>query len=232
MTLSANQPYFFPYLPYWQLIDCADLFLVSDDYAFKKHSWIPRNRIQIGGRIYYFRVEVRSQSCHRQIGETSMLPPDSGKKLRTLEMAYHRAPCFADGYALCERVLRYETRNLCDFLVNSIREVCRYLYIDTPVAFTSQVPGNSSLRREERIYDFCRYFGADRYINAIGGQDLYGFDAFRRRGIELGFIHSEIPPYRQFGRTFIPDLSVIDAMMFVPREQLRDMLDKRSFMYG
>ena len=31
MTVAANQPYFLPYLPYWQLIDCADLFLVCDD---------------------------------------------------------------------------------------------------------------------------------------------------------------------------------------------------------
>ena len=231
MTLSANQPYFFPYLPYWQLIDCADLFLLSDDYAYMKQSWIPRNRIQVGGRVQYYRVEVRDRSCHRLIGDMELMPVEVAGKLRTLEMAYHRAPHFADGYALCERVFACKSLNLCEFLVNSIREVCDYLYIDTPMDFTSEVPGNSALRKEERIYHFCRHFGADRYVNAIGGQEMYHFDEFRKRGIRLEFIRSEIPPYRQFGDTFIPGLSVIDAIMFVPREQLRDLLDKRSFIH-
>ena len=119
MTLSAHQPYFLPYLPYWQLIDCADTFLVSDDYAYMKQSWIPRNRIQVGGEIRYFRVEVRDRSCHRLIRDTELMPPDVDTKLRTLEMAYHKAPCFADGYALCERVFSCKSLNLCDFIVNS-----------------------------------------------------------------------------------------------------------------
>ena len=232
MILSANQPYFMPYLPYWQLIDCADTFLVSDDYTYRKGSWIPRNRIQVNGRVQYFRLEVRDRSCHRLIGDTELVPFDPAVKLRILEMAYHKAPCFSDGYALCERVLRYPGMGLCDFLTASIREVCDYLYITTPLAFTSQVPGNSELRFDERIYHFCRHFGADTYINAIGGQGLYRFEDFRRHGIRLGFLKSGIPPYRQSGDVSIPGLSVIDAVMYVPREQLRDMLDQRSIIYG
>ncbi|MBO4476459.1 MAG: WbqC family protein [Bacteroidales bacterium] len=232
MTISANQPYFMPYLPYWQLIDCADVFLVSDDYSFRKGSWIPRNRILVGGRVQFFRMEVEHQSSHRLIMDTELVPFDPAAKLRTLEMAYHRAPCFVDGYALCERVLRFPGRNLCDFLTASIRQVCDYLYITTSIGFTSGIPGNSALKFDERIYHFCRHFGADTYVNAIGGQGLYSFDAFRSHGLRLGFLRSEIPPYTQGAGAFVPGLSVIDAIMNVPREQLRDMLGRRSFIYG
>ena len=229
MTISANQPYFLPYLPFWQLVDCADLFLIGDDYAFKKLSWIPRNRILVNGRVQYFRIEVEDQSCHRLIRDTRILPLDSGNKLRTLEMAYHKAPCFREGYALAERVLNYKSLNLNDFLTHSIKQVCDYLYITTPIAFTSDVPGNRDLRFDERIYHFCAHYGADRYVNACGGKKLYSPVKFRARGLQLDFIHSDIPPYRQFGDDPVPGLSVIDAVMFVPRERLRDMLDQRSF---
>ncbi|MBR4826591.1 MAG: WbqC family protein [Bacteroidales bacterium] len=230
MTLSANQPYFMPYLPYWQLIDCADTFLVSDDYHYMKQSWIPRNRILVNGRWQYFRLEINDQSCHRLIRDTQLLPLDVTTKLRTLEMAYHKAPHFAEGYALCERVLSCKSLNLCEFLTASIKQVCDYLYITTRIAFTSDVPGNCELRKEERIYDFCRHFGADRYVNAIGGRQMYHVPEFAARGIRLEFLNSRIPPYKQFDDVFIPALSVIDAVMFLSREQLRDALDKRTFI--
>ena len=232
MTLSANQPYFLPYLPYWQLIDCADVFLVSDDYAYMKQSWITRNRILIQGRPQYFRVEVSRASCHKLIGEMKLVDFDAHEKLETLEMAYHKAPCFAEGYALCERILLNPERGLNAFLTASLREICEYLGITTRIDFTSSVPGNSALRREERIFDFCRHFGADHYVNAIGGRSIYDVGYFRSRDLDLCFIKSEIPPYRQFGDAFVPDLSVVDAIMFVPRAQLREMLDQRSFIHG
>lgn len=232
MTLSANQPYFMPYLPYWQLIDCADLFLVSDDYAYMKQSWIARNRILVNGRPQYFRIEVKGSSCHRLIKDMEMLPVNAVAKLRTLEMAYHKAPCFKEGYGLMERILRYPSISLCEFVTASIKETCAYLGITTPIAFTSQVPGNSLLSKDERIYHFCHHFGVGRYVNAIGGRSLYSFGEFRSRGIELNFLRSEIPPYRQVCGGFVQDMSVIDAVMNVPRDRLREMLDMRSFIHG
>ena len=231
MTLAANQPYFLPYLPYWQLIDSADVFLVSDDYAFMKASWICRNRILVAGRVQYFRVEVSGASCHRLISDMQMAPWRADEKLRTLEMAYHKAPCFREGYGLAERILLGGGENLCSFLTASIREVCDYLGVSTRIRFTSDLPGNALLRREERIYDMCRQLGADRYVNAIGGRSLYSFGEFRSRGIDLCFLHSEVPAYRQLSDSFVPGLSVIDAIMNVPRGQLREMLDKRTLLY-
>ena len=224
MTLAGNQPYFLPYFPYWQLIAAADAFLVSDDYAFMKGSWIPRNRILINGRIQYFRIEVEKQSCHRYIKDCRVASLNVPEKLRTLEMAYHKAPYFEDGYALAQRILLCQETGLADFLTHSIREVCAYLGIGTPLLKTSDLPGNNLLRREERVYDFCHRLGATHFINPIGGQALYSKESFRREGIELHFLHSEAAPYRQFDDTFVPDLSVVDAIMFNSREELHQRL--------
>lgn len=214
MTLSANQPYFLPYFPYWQLIAAADAFLIGDDYAFMKGSWIARNRILVNGRIQYFRIEVEKQTCNRFIKDCRVAPMNVPDKLRTLEMAYHKAPYFQDGYALAQRILQCPETSLSDYLTCSIREVCSYLGIGTPLLKTSDMPGNALLRKEERIYDFCHRLGADRFINAIGGQELYHKEAFRREGIDLHFLCSEAGL----------ELSVIDAIMFYSREELHQRL--------
>ncbi|MBR1538525.1 MAG: WbqC family protein [Bacteroidales bacterium] len=232
MILTSHQPYLFPYLAYWQLIYVADLFLIGDDFAFMKGGWIPRNRILVQGAPQFFRIEVRDQSCHRLICETLLATTDIGDKLRTLEMAYHKAPCFEAGYALAERILRNPERNLAVFIEYSIREMCAYLGIDTPVGRTSDYPGNSLLKREKRVYDLCHRTGADRYINAIGGTRLYRKEDFERQGIRLQFLQSRHTPYPQFGAPFVEKLSILDAVMFNPRERLHEMLDDYSLIDG
>lgn len=214
MILSSNQPYFLPYFPWWQLIAQADIFLLGDDYAFMKGGWIARNRMEVNGRIQYCRIKVRDMSCHRTIAETEILPPNSTELLKTLDMAYHKAPCFKDGMELTERILNFPEVKLSLFLANSIREVCAYLGIGTALAFTSDLPGNSGLKREQRIYDFCRRYGADIYVNAIGGRALYDKAAFASRGIELRFLQTGTGE----------SLSIIHSIMHHSREELHEML--------
>lgn len=234
MTLAGNQPYFLPYFPYWQLIAASDVFLVSDDYDYIKCGWVNRNRILVGGKPQYFRLDVQRSDGSRLIKDRKLVPFSAATKLRTLEMAYHAAPYFAQAYPVVERILNYDGLDLLGILELSINEICGYLGIETRLVRSSSFDGNSTLRREDRIYDFCSRLGAGRYINSIGGQALYSKDEFLRRGVELRFLKSTVPPYCQalrhrrhstWGRDFIPDLSVLDAMMFNSREQLHDMLD-------
>lgn len=232
MILTSHQPYFLPYLAYWQLIHLADRFLIGDDFAFMKGGWIPRNRILVQGVPVYFRIEVRHQSCNRLISETRLVDFPLTDKLRTLEMAYHKAPCFEAGYALIEQILRNPERRLSVFLEDSIRIVSAYLGITTPIGRTSDLPGNRLLRREERVYDLCHRLGADTYVNAIGGTRLYDREAFARQGIRLKFLQSRHTPYAQFGGRFVEKLSILDAVMFTPRERLHEMLDQYTLIDG
>ena len=234
MTLSGNQPYLLPYLGYWQLIHAADRFLIADDYDFIKAGWVNRNRILLNGAPYYLRVEMVEHTPSRLIMDkrVAMKPAWLNDKLRTLEMAYHRAPFFAQGYALAERILTNPERNLSLFLEHSIREVCAYLGITTPISRSSELTGNSRFRREERIYDFCARLGADTYINLPGGQKLYDYGAFAAHGIRLRFIQPILKPYKQFGDRFVERLSILDAIMFNPPDALHAMLDDFAWIDG
>ncbi len=234
MTLAGNQPYFLPYLGFWQLIHLSDLFLLADDYDFIRHSWINRNRILVNGQVQYFRVEIARGGPSRLIRDkqVALTPYLCRDKLKTVAMAYHKAPYLAEGYALAERILTCPERNLALFLEYSIREVCAYLGITTPIKHSSDLTGNSCFKREERIYDFCHRLGADTYVNLPGGQALYDREEFARRGIRLCFIQPELKPYPQSGGPFVERLSILDAIMFNSREQLHEMLDDYTFIDG
>ena len=233
MIISANQPYFLPYLGYWQLIACADTFLLGDDYAYIRKGWVNRNRILAGGRSIWLRMEVAHFGFGTPITDVRLKQASISDKLRTLEMAYHRASNFGEGMSLAERIITFPERNLAVFLEHSIREVCACLGIGTIIGRTSDLKGNSLLHREERIYDFCRRCGADTYVNAIGGMALYDFREFESRGLRLRFLRSRLPSYPQVGGgPFVPSLSILDAIMNNPVSAVREMLDEYDFVDG
>lgn len=221
MTLSSNQPYFLPYLPYWKLIADADIFLIGDDYNFIKHGWIQRNRILVGGEPFWFRLPVKDLSCHRLISETEISSDyDPSKLLRTLWVAYRHAPAFDSVYPLLEGILTFPERNICDFLEESLRRMCAFLGITTPIGRTSAY-ANRGLPRNERIYDYCARTGADTYLNATGGRELYSVPEFAARGLRLEFVDYTFTPYPQQGTSdFIPGLSIVDALMMAGKERV------------
>ncbi len=44
MKIAIMQPYFFPYIGYFQLIESVDLFVLYDNIKYTKKGWINRNR--------------------------------------------------------------------------------------------------------------------------------------------------------------------------------------------
>lgn len=224
MILAGNQPYFLPYIGYWQLINAADVFKVSDDYLYINKGWVNRNRILINGQSSYFHLEVRHASSNRKINELEIVEIPVEKKLKQVEMAYSRAPFFSAGMALMETIYAYPERNLAGFLFHSMTVIRDYLGIQTPFVKTSDFPHNDDYKREYRIFDLCERLGADTYINAIGGQALYSYEDFRNHGIRLAFLKTGDIRYRQFKNEFVPNLSILDVIMFNSVEDIRKML--------
>lgn len=228
MIIAGNQPYFLPYIGFWQLVNAADLFLIGDNYNFIKRGWIQRNRILVNGKPIFLGLEVKHITSFRKINETEFIDFDVAQKLNTVYRAYRKAPQFDAGYNLVKTILDNPERNVAEFLFQSIKDVCRFLGIDTKFIRSSEIPGNDSYKREYRIYDFCHRLGGDTYLNAVGGQDLYHFDDFEKHGITLKFIHPNIRPYKQFYNEFVPGLSILDVIMFNSLETIKEMLNDFS----
>ena len=225
MKVAIMQPYFFPYIGYFQLIDSVDLFVIYDNIKYTKRGWINRNRILQHGQPAVISLPLKNDSDALDVVDRQLAAEFSRLKLlNKIAEAYRKAPYFEQALPVVERIVNHDERNLFRFLHHSIVETCRYLGIETEIAIASAFPIDASLKGQDKVIALCERAGADVYVNAIGGVELYSAEAFRSAGLELKFIRSGPFEYRQFGETFVPSLSIVDVMMFNPLEVIRRCL--------
>lgn len=227
MKIAIMQPYFIPYIGYWQLINAVDKFVIYDDVNYKKKGWINRNRILTDGRARYFNIPIIDASQNRKINEMELaLDSEQAKKrLKTLEYTYKKAPYYQMVYPMFERIITCKEKNLSLFIENSLFIISDYLNIMTEFITSSSIDKDCSLKGQEKILAICKQLGAAEYYNASGGQELYSFNEFKRHGIQLKFIETQDIIYKQFKNKFQTNLSILDVMMFNSKEQVKEMLE-------
>jgi hypothetical protein len=219
------QPYFFPYIGYFQLVNAMDKFVFYDDVNFINRGWINRNRILINGKANYITVNLQGASQNKLINEIEII--DNRAKLKkTILQAYRKAPYFAEAWPFVEAVIDYNTETMSELSAFSVIKTCEYLGIKTNFEFSSlKYFDTIILRKEERLIEICKRNNAIEYINPIGGTELYEKAEFANHCINLHFLKTNPIQYRQFSEVFIPNLSIIDVMMFNSIEQIHEMLD-------
>ncbi len=215
MKLAIMQPYFLPYIGYWQLIHAVDRFVIYDDVTYIKGGWINRNRLLINGKPTYITVPLVHASSYKYIYDTILHPSLNWRKklLKTIRNTYRKTAYFSNVYPIVEKLINHETNNLSDFLANQLQTLSTFMGIKTEFVLTSRIYDNCSLSGEERIIDICKRERAKTYINPEGGQTLYNSSVFRAAGMDLCFIVMRVLPYRQRSANFTPYLSIIDALM-------------------
>src|SRR5690242_20202094 len=206
MKLAIMQPYFFPYLGYFQLINAVDKFVIYDDITFIKQGWINRNYILLNGAKHLFTIPLKNVSSNTLIHETKVAPKPfkwQHKLLQTFQHAYQKAPFFKDVFPVIEKIIIGSVnKNISDVATQSIHAVMDYLSIPKIVVNSSSKYQNANLKNTERIIDICKKEAADIYINAIGGTELYDRNQFVENDIVLQFIQPELKPYPQFDYEF------------------------------
>lgn len=228
MTLAIMQPYLYPYLGYFQLLNAVDRFVVYDDVNFIKKGWVNRNNLLENGSAGLFTVPLIGASQNRRISEI-MVANEHGwrdKLMRRIRMNYSRAPYFSIVEPMIESGICREGLSIAAFNVAAMRDVVDYIGIDTDVVASSTTYANALLKGQSRIIDICQREGANHYVNPIGGMDLYDKHEFSRCGIRLSFLRSALTPYVQFDKPFVPGLSILDVMMFNDRETIGAMVNQ------
>lgn len=232
MKLAIMQPYLFPYIGYFQLINSVDKFVIYDDVNFIKQGWINRNNILVQGKPYLFTLPLINQSSFSKINEVfinnTLYESWRKKILRTLEQSYKKAPFYKEIYCLVDNVLDVGAQNIDISAISrkSFVDTSKYLDINTEFIYSSSVYENENLSGKKRVIDICKKENAMHYINPIGGQELYDFDFFKEHGLELSFIKTLPIEYNQFKNEFTPWLSIIDVLMFNSIEETKLLLDK------
>lgn len=225
MRVAIMQPYFFPYIGYYQLINAVDVFVIYDNIKYTKKGWINRNRMLQNGKDVMFSLPLKSGSDSLNVCERELaLEFKRDKLLNQLREAYRRAPYFSQTDPLIEEVVRYGDSNLFRFLHYSIVRTCMHLGIPTEIKISSGIAIDHTLKSQDRVLALCTALGADYYLNPIGGTELYSKEAFCEKGIDLRFLQSEPFDYPQFGDMFLPWLSIVDVMMFNSLDTIRTCL--------
>ena len=224
MRLGIMQPYFFPYLGYWQLLANVDKYVVYDDVTYIKGGWINRNNFLINGQKNLLTMQLEKANSYTLIKDIA-IKDDFVKFLKTIEMGYKKAPFFEDIFRLLKDICQCPDKKLGQFLFNSHIKICEYLGIDTELILSSSFEKHTELKGKDKVISICKQLGADEYINAIGGQELYDKKEFAENGIRLNFLQANLREYRQLKNEFVAGLSIIDIMMFNSKEEIKEMLN-------
>lgn len=220
--LAIMQPYFFPYIGYFQLIAAVDLFIVYDNIKYTKKGWINRNRLLQNGKDVMFSLPLKSDSDYLDIRDRELSEDINREKLlNQLKGAYQRAPYFAQTFPLVEQIVRNDDLNLFRFLHHSIVKLCEHFGIKTEIIISSDIAVDHDLKSQDKVLALCEEVNASTYVNAIGGVELYSKETFHEKGLDLKLIKSKPFEYQQFGDVFVPWLSIIDVMMFNPLDTIQ-----------
>jgi len=230
MKIAIMQPYFFPYIGYFQLINAVDKFVIYDNVNFIKKGWINRNRILLNNADFLFTLPLVKISQNKLICETEIsdLNKFSTDFLTLLFQAYKNAPYYNEVIKIIKEILNYNTVKISDLIYYSFFIIFEHLNIQKEIIIASKKynNNNNNLKGEHKILDICKIENADTYINAIGGQELYDNDFFQKQNIDLFFIKTNDVNYKQFNNVFIPNLSIIDVLMFNSKEEIKILLNK------
>jgi hypothetical protein len=227
MKIAIMQPYLFPYIGYFQLMNTVDEFVVYDNIEFTKKGWINRNRILVNRKDSFITLPIKNDSDYLDVRARHLADSwnsEKTKMLNRIKESYRKASQFDSVYPMIEKCVSFEDSNLFNYILNSLMEIKKYLDIKTPFIISSTIPIDHTLKAEKKVMAICKARNADIYVNPIGGIQLYNKDEFQNEGIALHFLKTNDFEYKQFQHAFVPWLSIIDVMMFNPKEELTEYL--------
>ncbi len=227
--VAIMQPYLFPYLGYFQLLHDADIFVVYDDTQFIKGGWINRNFLLMNGSPSLFTFGVKSDSTYALIKDrqfSSHFEKDRDTLFKTLNTAYRKAPYYNQVIRLLESILNTEEKSVSRLIYNSLQEILNYLKLDCKLLLSSEIEQDRSLKNTDRVIHLCKRLNSNTYINATGGQQLYQKERFQSEGIKLLFLKTSNVTYSQLNYPFVPNLSILDILMFNSPEQSMWLLNQ------
>ncbi|MDF1618116.1 WbqC family protein [Petrocella sp. FN5] len=224
-SVALMQPYFFPYLGYYSVIDQADVFVVFDEVQYIRQGWMNRNRILSDhGAFAYINMPVKKAPLKTVIKEIRIQQalPWKEKLRQDLSRYKDQAPYYKEAMEVVEACLAYETDSLTQFHVHSLKQVMAYIGLESRMMVLSEL--NLELPKIQAPDEWGLYvtlaLGGKTYYNPPGGMDFYDPAKYTDHGAQVLFVRNKLKPYNQGRDCFVPGMSIIDGMMFMPPSEL------------
>lgn len=234
MKVALMQPYFFPYIGYFQLIHSVDEFVVFDNAQYIRRGWMNRNRILNENKESIF-INVPIIKAPREMKIKDIVISNNYNWQRKIfdQLEYYRkAPYYKETLDLLEESLTTDVQYLCQLNISVLKRLCELLGIDTKITIMSErFPFvQKTNAADEWGIEVSKAINATTYINAIGGKDIYNQQKYNDYGLKIQFLKPILTPYKQFNNTFVPGLSIIDVLMFNDITITKNMLDMHELI--
>lgn len=231
MTLGIMQPYIFPYLGYFDLINKSDNWIVFDTPQYIRHGWVNRNRIlHPTSGWQYFIVPVKKHHRETPINEIEISYQENWRERFIGQLNHYKkkAPNYFGTIEFLNSCFQNELSLLSEFNTFALSKVCELLSINFEVEIFSKMklsidevknPGEWALK-------ICEATGADKYMNPPGGVNIFDKNEYQRKNIDLVIQDFTNMTYQVRGYEFVSDLSIIDVLMWNEPEKIKNYLDK------
>ncbi|MAY23663.1 MAG: hypothetical protein CMC74_12845 [Flavobacteriaceae bacterium] len=226
-SLAIMQPYVFPYLGYFQLVDAVDTFVFYDDVHFIKRGWINRNQLLVNGKAHLFSIPLQGASQNKLIHEIAVLKDVKWEQqfFATLQQQYAKAPYYEEVYALVKKVFDTPYTSIAHLAIQSVKAISEYVGLFTQFEVSSQqYPETKGLDKADRLIAITQKKGYDTYVNPSGGKELYEKAYFSGRGVNLYFMKNHLEAYPQFEEPCVLGLSMIDVLMFCTKAEALQLI--------
>jgi len=228
MKLGIMQPFFFPYIEYFQLINAVDKFILYGNIHFSCQTWFTRNFILCKSTCnpLLINVPVYERSCHKLVREVKIVDDLLWKKkmLLRIKFNYCKAAFYSEVYPVICELIEYKTDSLHVYVCNQITQLCKHLNIDTEIEsdYQKYYPIEDMFKavsqqeiniKTRRMIEICKKENCSNFINQIGGDKLYDKQLLRSFDIEINYLKMNSISYKQTHHAFVPNLSIIDVLM-------------------
>lgn len=235
MILGIMQPYIFPYIGYWQLINYVDHFVFFDIVKYNKKSWMNRNRIihpDPEKSFQYLSIPIKKHDNGALINEVQINADKNWQAKILGQLTVYKnlkAPFFTDVLKLISDIVDEQNENtsFLNFSILSIQRICDYLNIQINYTLASSLDFNRKCVFEpgDWALEISKALNADVYVNPYGGFNLFDPRKYKSNNIDLRFLKPQLPIYPQ-GRLkeFTSGLSIIDLLMFNSPEDVQKVI--------
>ena len=167
MIVSIHQPNFMPWLPYFQKVSDADIFVILGHCQFEKNNF--QNRFAIDGKWQTLRVKKGNDPIIEKKYVNAVEDWDSIKK----KLPEHKSNLDEMDYCVSD--------NLLDTNTKIIKHICGKFGIKTKI----EKDFKTSSRKTERLLEICQHYKATQYLSGPSGKNYLNTDLFKNAGIGI-----------------------------------------------
>ena len=224
MKCAIMQPYIYPNISYYQLIDSVDYFIILDDVNFKKKSFINRNFFQVNNTKKLISFSISKISQNKLINEIKYCDINLEKNIKSILYLKEKK----ENFNIVKDLISKTFKNPNDFLINincfSINEIINYLGIKTKILLASKIDNNKLFAFEERLIYLTKKIGCNTYVNLEGGKKIYKKENFQKKNVDLMFLHSTL--YEKNEEKF----SILEDIMDLDMTKLKNNIKQYSLV--